>query len=81
MSTNGTSTNTAAVAEKSTFAAVGSRDKTVAWYKTKLENLPEQTKALLKTYSQIPEEDIEAHIHKVVCYQSKEVSKNTASNI
>jgi len=58
--------STAAVAEMSTFAAVGSRDKTVAWYNPKLENVPKQTKDLLKTYSQIPEEEIEAHIHKVV---------------
>jgi SAM-dependent methyltransferase len=59
MSTTETST------QKSAFDGVGSRDKTVAWYNPKLENLPEQTRELLKTYSQIPEERIEAHIHEV----------------
>jgi SAM-dependent methyltransferase len=66
MTTNEPSTSTVAVAEKTAFATVGSRDKTVAWYNPKLENLPEETKELLKTYSQIPEGEIEAHVHKVV---------------
>ncbi|KAJ4300801.1 hypothetical protein N0V90_002889 [Kalmusia sp. IMI 367209] len=66
MTSEGSNT-TAAVTEKSAFAAVGSRDKTVAWYKRSLEkeNLPEQTRELLKTYSRIPESEIVTHIEKV----------------
>lgn len=46
--------------------AIGTRDKSVAWYHPTLKNLPQETKELLKTYSEIPEEEIEAHIHSVV---------------
>lgn len=46
--------------------AVGSRDKSVAWYQPTLSTLPDETKELLKTYSRIPEGEIEAHIYRVV---------------
>jgi hypothetical protein len=64
-------------AEKSPFAAVGSRDKTVAWYKARLENVPEQTRELLKTYSRIPDSEVEAHIHKVVSCPSNSLRFST----
>lgn len=62
MSTQEASTNT---------ATVGSRDKTVAWYKPTLEHLPDQTRELLKTYSLLSDGDMEAHIHKVVSVSNK----------
>lgn len=68
MTTAESTSTAAAVTEQSGFAAVGSRDKTVAWYKPTLEkeNLPERTRELLKSYSRIPEGEIVGHVQKMV---------------
>jgi hypothetical protein len=57
-----------------TTPSVGSRDKTVAWYHPTLGNLPPQTRDLLKTYSQIPESEMETHIYKIVNHPQAYIS-------
>jgi SAM-dependent methyltransferase len=63
MSTNKTTTEKPS---SQTSTAVGTRNKTVAWYNPTLPILPSRTKDLLQTYSRIPAAEIEAHIHKIV---------------
>ena len=54
------------MAESLAVQGVGSRDKDVAWYQPTLKNVPDETRELLRTYSGLAEEEIEAHIYKVV---------------
>lgn len=43
-------------------AQVGARDKNVDWFIPELQNLSDQTRSLLETYSGIPASDVESHV-------------------
>ena len=45
---------------------VGTRDKDVPWYYDEVKNVPAKVRTLLKEWSGVAPEDVEAHILQIV---------------
>ena len=46
---------------------VGTRDKTVEWYNTSLDDISDSTRDVLENYSKIPSDQVIPHCLKIVC--------------
>jgi hypothetical protein len=50
------------------MAAVGTEDKSVAWFQTELEDVNPQARSILETYCKLPSNEVVPHVLKIVSH-------------